>query len=196
MSGLEAIGPTTVGRARGRWASRAARAAIGAALALGGLACEPYPGSGSTSSSASSSSGASGASSGASGSSGRRPINADKLCTRLVTECGQAVTMDVCRRQFTAILVTGACADVLATASCADLTTSSSPALETCFPACAGTLASCNDDGSITICTAAGTTNVLDCEEACKADGARVYTGTCGLSHGAQISDTPQCWCR
>ncbi|MBX3263815.1 MAG: hypothetical protein KF782_29345, partial [Labilithrix sp.] len=167
------------------------------ALAFGVTACEPYPGTGSTSStSTSSSSGASSGSTGGAGSAGRRPINSDKLCSRLITECGQAITMETCRRQFTAILVTGACADALAAASCTDLTTSSSPVLDTCFPPCSGALATCNGDGSITVCTTAGTTNVLDCEEACKADGARAYSGTCGTSDGAQISDTPQCWCR
>lgn len=171
------------------------RAAHAGAFALLLTGCEPYPGSGSTSSSSSSSS--SGTASSSSGSTpGRRPINSEKLCTRLIEECGQVVTMEECKRQFVAVLVTGACADALATGSCADLTSPTSPILSTCFPPCDGTLATCNGDGSITICTAAGTTNVLDCEEACKADGARAYSGTCGLSFGAQVSDRPQCWCQ
>jgi hypothetical protein len=171
-----------------------------AVLALTFVACEPYPGSGTTSSSSSSSSsgasGSSGSSGGSSGSSMRRPINSEKLCTRLISECRQAVTMEACLAQFTGVLVTGACADALATGSCADLTTSSSPLLDVCFPPCSGTLSSCNGDGSITICTTAGTTNVLDCETACKADGARAYSGTCGTSYGAQVSDRPRCWCK
>jgi len=169
------------------------------AIAIVLTGCEPYPGSGSTSSSSSSSSG-SGTSSSSSSSSGgtstRRPINSEKLCTRLIEECGQVVTMEDCKRQFVAILVTGACADALATGSCADLTSSTSPIISTCFPPCSGTLSTCNGDGSVTICTTSGTTNVLDCEEACKADGARAYSGTCGLSFGAQVSDRPQCWCQ
>ncbi len=104
--------------------------------------------------------------------------------------------MDTCQRQFTAVLVSGTCADALSSASCADLTSSTSPVVDTCFPPCSGTLASCNGDGSITICTSAGTTNVLDCEEACKADGGRAYSGTCGTSYGAQVSEQPQCWCQ
>jgi hypothetical protein len=166
---------------------------VGVLAALIVAGCEPYPGTGSTSSSASSSS--SGASESSGGASGRRPINAEKLCSRLVSECKQAVTTEDCRRQFIAILVTGTCADALSTASCADLTSSTSQAIQTCFPPCSGTLASCNGDGSITICTTAGTTNVLDCEDACKADG-RAYSGTCGTSYGAQVSDRAQCWCQ
>ncbi len=174
------------------------RVVLGGAIAVVITGCEPYPGTGSTSSSSSSSgSGTSSSSSSSSGgTSGRRPINSEKLCTRLIGECKQSVTMEACKSQFTAVLVTGACADALATGSCADLTSSTSPLLETCFPPCSGTLASCNGDGSITICTTAGTTNVLDCEEACKADGARAYSGTCGTSYGAQVSERPQCWCQ
>lgn len=162
-------------------------------IAIAVVGCEPYPGTGSSSSSSSSSSGATLPP--GSGTSSRRPINAEKLCSRLVTECGQPVTMEDCERQFTAILVTGTCADALSSASCAELTSSTSYVQDACFPPCTGTLATCNGDGSITICTTAGTTNVLDCEDACKADGARAYSGTCGLSYGAQVSDRPQCWC-
>lgn len=171
-------------------------AALTALLLVSG--CEPYPGTGTTTSSSGGSGatppGGSGASSGDWG--GRRPINSDKLCSRLTGECGQPVTMEVCKAQFTAILVTGACADALARGSCDELLSSTSPLLTTCFPPCSGTLAACNEDGSITICTASGTTNVLDCEEACKADGARAYSGTCGTSHGVQVSDRPRCWCQ
>ncbi|HVH41178.1 MAG TPA: hypothetical protein VM925_02510 [Labilithrix sp.] len=155
------------------------------------VACEPIPGSGTTSSSTSSSGSTSSGSS-----SVRRPINSEKLCARLISECKQAVTMETCRRQFTAILVTSTCADALAAGSCSDLMSSTSPILDTCFPPCSGTLASCNGDGSITTCTTAGTTNVLDCEEACLAEGARGYSGTCGTSYGAAVSDRQQCWCK
>ncbi|MBN9161784.1 MAG: hypothetical protein J0I07_12530, partial [Myxococcales bacterium] len=75
------------------------------------------------------------------------------------------------------------------------LLSSTSRVLDTCFPPCSGTLATCNGDGSLTVCTTAGTTNVLDCEQACKADRGRAYSGTCGLSYGVQVSDRPQCWC-
>src|SRR5262245_1218423 len=116
------------------------------------VACEPLPGSDNTGASpGGASSGASGG--GAGGVGVRRPINAEKLCSRLIDECKQPITRGECLRSFTAILVTGACADALATGSCTDLTTSSSPILDTCFPPCSGTLASCNGDGSITICT-------------------------------------------
>lgn len=174
------------------------RVVLGAAIASLAGGCEPYPGTGSTSSSSSSSSGSgtSSSSSSSGGTPGRRPINSEKLCTRLIDECKQVVTMADCQLQFTALLVSGACADALSSASCAELTSSTSSVLETCFPRCSGTLASCNGDGSITICTSAGTTNVLDCEAACKADGNRAYSGTCGLSYGAQVSDRPQCWCK
>lgn len=172
---------------------RLAAACLGVTIA----ACEPLPGSeASSSSGGGSTSSSSGGSSGSTSSAKRRPINAEKLCTRLITECKQAATMDLCLRQFTAMLVTGTCADALSTASCNDLTTSSSPVLNTCFPPCNGTLAECNGDGSITTCTTAGTTTVLDCEAACEADGARVYSGTCGTSYGLQVAEQPQCFCK
>lgn len=178
---------------------RGARAlSILAASAVAVVGCEPYPGSTGTSASASSSGAGTSGGSGEGGGSGssRRPINAEKLCSRLVNECKQATTEDACRRQFVAVLVTGTCADALSAATCAELLAPRSIVLDTCFPPCGGTLASCNGDGSITICTSAGTTNVLDCEDACRADGNRAYSGTCGLSFGAQVSNAPQCWCQ
>lgn len=164
--------------------------AFAACLAL--AACEPYPGSGSSSGGGGSSSGGS---SGSSVASGRQPVAAGPLCNRLVNECKQSTTTEACVRSFAAVLITPACADGLARAGCAELTASSSSLLQTCFPRCNGTLASCNGDGTITICTTAGTTNVLDCAAACQADGNRTFTGTCGTASGADRSAAPQCWC-
>jgi hypothetical protein len=172
--------------------SRLVRGCAPVALAcLGG--CEPYPGTSGASASSSSSS----SSGDAAAVTAREPIAAAALCRRLVGECNDTtVTVDSCVRSFGAVLVTRACAEGLAAATCRDLTTTGSPVLERCFPRCSGALAACNGDGTITTCTAGGTTNVLDCQAACEIDGSRSYSGTCGTSYQGQSSDRPQCWCR
>ncbi len=157
------------------------------AAVLLAAACEPYPGTGTTSSG--------GTTSGGTTTSGRQLVDAEALCTRLVDQCGQPTTKADCVRQFTGVLVTSTCASAIASASCAQLTAARSMVLETCFPACNGTVASCNGDGTITVCTSAGTTNVRDCDVSCRVDGFRRYSGTCGLSYQGQVSDRAQCWC-
>ncbi len=126
---------------------------------------------------------------------GRQAIDSEKLCTRLVNDCKQPTTPSDCQKQYAAVLVTPACADALANGTCDDLTSSTSSVVATCFPPCSGALAECNGDGTINVCTADGTTTVLDCQGYCKAQGG-TYSGTCGQSFDAQVSESPQCWCQ
>jgi hypothetical protein len=161
---------------------------IGLACILFG-GCEPFPGT-------TNSTGTSGGGTSDAGSVKRQPINAEKICTRLVDECGQSGPKSDCESELLAVLVTAACETALEAASCADLASSSSATTESCFPPCSGTLSSCNGDGTITVCTAAGTTNVLDCEESCRANGNLAFAGTCGTSYDGQVVDSPQCFCK
>ena len=88
------------------------------------------PRHGTSSSSSASSGGSSGASDASSTSSTTRPrLDAQKLCTRLIDECGQALTMPECISTFGPLRVTEACIAGIDSATCADLNASSSSVL-------------------------------------------------------------------
>ena len=139
--------------------------------------------------------GGTGGTSSSGSSTDRVQLDVERLCGRLVNEWGQGTTLADCRRQYVAVLVTSTCASALTSAACADLISSTSSVNTTCFPACSGALASCNGDGTITICTESGTTTILSCAEECQAEGTGTYKGTCGQTLKDQTADRPQCWC-
>jgi hypothetical protein len=166
------------------------------------VGCEPLPGSGtSTSSGGSSSSGSSSGSKDAGTSStstpnGRQALDAQALCTRLINECGAQRLLQECVSSFGPVRVTPACVSGIARATCVELTAASSSVLTACFPPCSGTIATCNADGTLTQCTVSGTSQVVDCNAACVAQGFATWTGTCALSFQGQVSERPQCWCK
>lgn len=153
-------------------------------------ACIPY-----TDPNPSSSSGSSVANSG-SASSARQAIDAQALCSRLIDECQQEMSKPSCLKSFAALRVTAACLDGIAKSTCADLTSSSGTVLATCFPPCNGADATCNTDGTLTFCSAAGTTQVADCQASCVGEGFETWTGTCGTTFEGQVAERAQCWCK
>lgn len=167
------------------------------AVVLPALAsCEPPPGTGSSTSSSSGSSGSPGSSGATASATGRRPLDAQALCARLVDECMQPLTKPDCLRSFGGLRVTDACVDEISRATCAELASTSSTVSRTCFPPCSGDLGTCNEDGSLTFCTAQGNTRVADCQASCLTDGFSGWTGVCGTSHDGQVSERAQCWCQ
>jgi hypothetical protein len=134
-------------------------------------------------------------SSGTAGTSGRATIDVDALCTKLISECGTLLTPVECKKQYAPLRVSSACAAALKKGTCAELTSPSSALIRGCFPACSGTLATCNADGTITRCTDSGGSQVLDCAATCTADGF-TYTGTCGTTYKDRTAAVAQCWCQ
>ena len=155
-------------------------------------ACEVAPGDSTSSSSSSSSS------SGATTPAGSSlvPIDTSVLCPKLVDTCRQPLTLPGCKKQYGSLRVTATCAAALKTATCEALGSASSSVSSTCFPRCTGTLAACNADGTITLCTDNGSSQVADCSASCIAEGYTLWTGTCGTSFETQTSERAQCWCR
>lgn len=96
---------------------------------------------------------------------------------------------------FGSLRVTDACVSAMESATCAGLADTSSSVSRTCFPPCSGTLATCGSDGTLTFCTAEGSTRVADCSESCVVDGYTKWTGVCGTSKDGQTVDRAQCWC-
>ncbi len=173
-----------------------AKAAIGTALALL-FGCVVDPTGGDADGGASSSSSSSSSSGAAAGSSGLVAIDADTLCNRLITECGQQAQQADCITTFFPLRVTSACKSAIPTASCDDLKSTSSSISTLCFPACtAGSAPVCNGDGTITTCTATGNTHRNDCRDTCTSLGFSAWTGSCGKSYNNETSAQPQCWCR
>jgi hypothetical protein len=132
----------------------------------------------------------------ADGAAVREQLDANTMCTRLINECGQAITLSDCIKSFASLRVTPTCKSGIAQATCDDLTNPGSAVETTCFPPCNGTIAQCNGDGTITSCTPDGTTQVLDCHDYCIAQGFTAWTGTCDTSYQGQTSASPQCWCQ
>lgn len=128
---------------------------------------------------------------------GLQPIGADAICDRLIKDCGQSILQANCIATYSPNRVSAACVNLIPTASCADLANSASTVSATCFPGCTlGTLPVCNTDGTITICTDAGTTQRNDCRESCTAIGFTAWTGSCGTEYSGEVAAKPQCWCR
>ncbi len=155
-------------------------------------ACEIPPGESASSSSSSTSS------SGATAPAGRNlvPIDTTVLCPKLVDECAQPLTAPGCKKQYGSLRVTATCAAAIKTANCTDLGSTSSAVSASCFPPCTGTLATCNADGTITLCTDTGASQVADCTASCIAEGYSIWTGTCGTTYEGQTSAQAQCWCK
>jgi len=134
-------------------------------------------------------------SSGGSG-SGLQSVDATSTCNRLINECKQAIPQDQCQTTFSVIRVSQACVDKFNSATCDELAQAASGTEDTCFPPCtAKSTQHCVGDGTINICSNEGRTLVADCAETCKTAG-KTYTGTCGLSFGAQTADKDKCWCQ
>jgi hypothetical protein len=179
----------------------AAASALGAfALSAGAssavVACDVFPDDASSSSSSSSSSSGAAATTTGDGSTARVSIDANTLCTRLLNQCGQSIVLADCIKSYASLRVDPSCMTGIGSATCADITDSSSAVMQTCFPPCNGTLASCNDDATISTCNQEGQTQVYDCREYCIAQGFTAYTGTCGLTYQGQTAAAPQCWCQ
>lgn len=158
-------------------------------MALGVLVCEPYPGTGGSGNSG-------GAGGGEGGTTSLLSIDAQGLCTRLIGECKQAITNPECVKRFGVIRITQACADLIASATCADLGSSTSRVTQSCFPPCNGAVARCNSDGTITLCTAEGNRQTVDCAASCISDGYASWTGQCGATYQGQAAAQAQCWCQ
>jgi hypothetical protein len=181
-------------------------AVLAAATALGGfaisagassaavVACDQFPEDASSSSSSASSSGA--AVTTTDGSTARVQVDANTLCTRLINQCGQSIILADCIKSYASLRVDPTCMTGIASATCADLGDPSSAVMQTCFPPCNGTLASCNGDGTISTCTQEGATQVFDCRDYCISQGFTAYTGTCDVSYQGQTAAAPQCWCQ
>lgn len=163
------------------------RVFVGACMSLALVMCEPYPGTGGSSSS--------GGGSGEGGTS-LLSIDAQKLCTRLIGECKQAITNPECVKRFGVLRITPRCGALIDGASCADLGSTTSTVTATCFPPCSGQLARCNGDGTITLCTADGKQETVDCAASCISDGYASWTGECGTTYQGQAAAQAQCWCR
>ena len=172
--------------------NRPLKLAVGTAFALLlGCVVDPTGGEG-TSSSSSSSSSSSGATTG-----GLVRLDADALCNRLITECGQPFLQQDCIATFFPLRVTPACVSAIPTAPCADLKSTTSAISSLCFPACSkGTAPVCNGDGTITICNDSGSTQRKDCTDTCTSAGYTAWTGSCGKSYAGETAVQPQCWCR
>ena len=132
--------------------------------------------------------------------SNRVALDATTLCNKLIDECKQTITQETCDRAFAVMRVTPECSTKLSASTCDELKTTFDGTDETCFPACtAPDTQSCNGDGTITSCSDAGRTLVLDCQATCEkaSNPPKSFTGTCGLSHnGQQSSDGKEkCWC-
>jgi hypothetical protein len=130
-------------------------------------------------------------------SSGLQPIDGQKLCGRLVSECGQPTTVTECTASYAGVRVTPTCIAQINGATCADLTAPSSNVLSLCFPSCsAAAIPTCNADGTLSVCSAVSRVRVTDCQASCVADGYSGWTGTCGTSYNGQTSEQPKCWCK
>ncbi len=126
-----------------------------------------------------------------------RALDVNGFCARLANECGAGVDAATCVRTYTPVRVTTACATAVTTATCADLLNASSTVSQTCFPTCTSSaLATCNGNGTITVCTESGVQNVDDCQATCIAQGAAAWTGICASTYNGQVSDRDQCWCQ
>ena len=126
-----------------------------------------------------------------------RALDVIGFCARLTNECGSGIDQATCVRTYTPVRVTTGCATAVTTATCADLLSVSSTVSQTCFPTCtSSTLATCNGNGTITVCTEIGVQNVDDCSATCTAQGYSAWTGICASTYNGQVSDRDQCWCQ
>lgn len=125
-----------------------------------------------------------------------RALDVQGFCARLVNDCNAPTDLQSCVATYAPVRVTEACASLVTTASCAELTSTGSSLSNACFPPCTGALATCNGNGTITVCQDTGTQSVLDCSAACRAQSFSEWSGICGTSYNGQVSDRPQCWCK
>jgi hypothetical protein len=133
---------------------------------------------------------------GAAAATNSHALDGTAVCNQLVVQCGETgLTLTDCEASFVAVLVSQPCLDGLKTASCTDLTNGASPIEQTCFPSCdAPGTNQCNTNDTVTECSSAGVTRVLDCKSLCTSR-MKSYTGTCATSFQGQTAALPQCWC-
>ena len=125
-----------------------------------------------------------------------RALDVQGFCARLANECGAGIDQATCVRTYLPVRVTNDCATLVTTATCADLLSSASTVSQTCFPTCTSSvLATCNGNGTITVCTENGVQNVDDCQATCTAQGS-TWTGICASTYNGQAADRDQCWCQ
>lgn len=165
-----------------------ARVVVLPLLAIALVACEPVPGDGSSNGSSSSDGGAT---PNLTKNVYQSTLDAPKLCSLLINQCGDSSTMTDCIATYETVRVSAECAQKVTAATCSDIS-----ALEDlCFPPCTTQQQNCNDDGTITTCTQ-GSQFTLTCAGICKNSGT-TYSGTCGTT--SKLGDTsaqPQCWCQ
>lgn len=126
-----------------------------------------------------------------------RALDVQGFCARLANECGAGVDQATCVRTYLPVRVTNDCATLVTTATCADLLSSASTVSQTCFPTCTSSvLATCNGNGTITVCTDNGVQNVDDCQATCTSQGYSGWTGICASTYNGQVADRDQCWCQ
>ena len=87
------------------------------------------------------------------------------------------------------------CTDAVVAADCEEHELDEPSYFATCFPACGADSSSCNDDGTISVCSD-GVMLTASCEGVCEAGGSP-YTGTCAAEYMDQQSSTGMdvCWC-